>query len=52
MAVGIGPVDAPAAVVVVDRPRLLAPGVGEVLEPALPDAGEDLVELLVDTRKA
>ncbi|MGH3977869.1 MAG: hypothetical protein ACRDRZ_02525 [Pseudonocardiaceae bacterium] len=40
-------VDAPAAVVVVDLPDLLARRVGEVGDPGVPDPLEDPVELLL-----
>src|SRR3954469_10623809 len=47
VAVGVVPVDATAAVVVVDLAGLAVEGIRPVVESALPDAAEDLVELLV-----
>src|SRR5215218_5887270 len=45
--VGVEPVHAPATVVGVDLTRVALEGIGPVIEAAGPDAGEDLVELLL-----
>src|SRR5205809_5713704 len=45
MAIRVLEIDAVAAVVPADFAGALSIGIGPVLEPSIPDAGEDLVEL-------
>ena len=47
MAVGIGEVDAPSAVVVIDLTELALHRIGPVVEAVRSDAPEDLVELVL-----